>query len=82
MAFLKTNKTCPYFAVFLTRLCNVSVFFDFADTFLVRVPFLAFCGQDVENTTQKHRFNASLLKIQLHQTNPICENLKGIGYEF
>ncbi len=82
MYFFKHDyRTCYHFSIFLTRFKNVGEFWHFADTLLKRGRFLAVYGQGVNNLNPKTDF-AALFATQPLIQQTICENLKGIRYEF
>ncbi len=82
MYFFKHDyRTCYHFSIFLTRFKNVGEFWHFADTLLKRGRFLAVYGQGVHNPITKIDCTATFAKQPL-LAKTICENLKGIGYEF
>ena len=74
-------KTCYHFSILLTRFINVYAFCVFAYTLLERGRFLFLCGHEATNLTLKTGFTATFTKQPL-LGKTICENLKGIGYEF
>ena len=79
--FQHAFRTWAHFAILVSRFDNVGAFYHFSPSLLKRGRFLAVYGQGVNNPIPKTNF-AALFATQPLMEKTICENLKGIGYEF